>query len=142
VKTAVSTAPPEKARSLPEWEGVGDGSIAPIKRCAWRAALAVGGCIGDTRSSASRIVSRDLRSAGKVRLVWRHAAQRRYGLNPDEQHDDEYRDRPGRENTAPVTEILIPAFLFSCLLHALRHSYTCLLHVTCGGNCGSINYCS
>ena len=102
--------------SLPK--GVGEPHH-PIKRRPRQAALAVGGCVGDNRSGASRIVSRDLRGAGKARLVWRQAAQRRHGLNPDEQHDDEYRDRPGRENTAPVTEILIPTLLFACLLHAL-----------------------
>ena len=99
--------------SLPK--GVGD----PIKRRPRQAALAVGGCVGDNRSGASRIVSRDLRGAGKARLVRRQAAQRRHGLKPDEQHDDKSRDRPGRENTAPVTEILIPTLLFACLLHAL-----------------------
>jgi hypothetical protein len=103
-----------RTRGLPE--GVGGASATPIKRRR-QATLAVGGCVGDNRSSASRIVARDPRDAGKARLGWRHA-ERRHGLNPDEQHDDEYGDRPGRENTAPVPEILISPFLFACLLHA------------------------
>ena len=95
--------------SLPEWVGVGAGSIAPIKRCAWQATLAVGGCVGENRSGAGRIVSQDLRDTGKARLVWRHAAQCGHGLNPDEQ--DDANNASPRPRKYRAVSVMIPTLL-------------------------------